>query len=164
MRLFLDTEFTGLIPGARLISLALVSEDQRAIYIELADGWDAHDCTDWVRMHVLPKLERTPATTCTHAEATSRLRTFLDGFPEAVICFDSEHDRNHLLSLLDPLPEHVALENINREIEQAVFDGYFGNERHRKHHALTDARALEHAYRACWEMRLRSMRDRDDNS
>ena len=52
MKLFLDTEFTGLHQNATLMSLALVAEDGRAFYAEFTD-YDASQCDDWVRQHVL---------------------------------------------------------------------------------------------------------------
>jgi len=38
MKLYLDCEFTQLSPAAKLISLALVAEDGREVYVELLDG------------------------------------------------------------------------------------------------------------------------------
>jgi hypothetical protein len=163
VRLFLDTEFTGLAESIRLISIALVPEEgDRCLYAELADGWTTADCTPWVLQHVVATLDRNPETTMTRVEAADRLRLFLADFSEAVICFDSEHDRRHLLDLLGALPAHVTLENINSEVDQEVFDGFFGGRTDLQHHALTDARALAYAYRVTTEMRLRAMRDRDD--
>lgn len=162
MRLFLDTEFTGLEPPIKLISLALVSEDDRYFYAELADGWSVSDCSDWVQQNVVSKLDRMPEMTMLRTEAAARLLAFLSGFSEAAICYDSSHDERQLLGLLGALPAHVRLENINSQIEQAVFDGFFGGQADLKHHALTDARALTYAYRVTQEMRQRAMRDRDD--
>lgn len=96
------------------------------------------------------------------AEAAIRLKEFLTGFSDAVICFDSEHDRRQLLGLLGSVPAHIRLENIDREIDQPVFEGYFGGRTDLKHHALVDARALEYSFRLTCEMRKRALRDRDD--
>lgn len=38
MKLFLDTEFTDLVPGNKLISIALVAEDGEYFYAELTDS------------------------------------------------------------------------------------------------------------------------------
>ena len=56
MRLFLDCEFTQLSPAAKLISLALVSENGREFYVELQDTWQPGDCSDFVKDIVLPQL------------------------------------------------------------------------------------------------------------
>lgn len=162
MRLFLDTEFTGLEPPSNLISLGLVAEDDRHIYIELTDGWSVSDCSDWVQANVVAKLDRRPETTMSRAEAAERLLIFLARFDEAVICYDSEHDERQLLGLLATLPANVRLENVNSEVDQEVFEGFFADQPDAQHHALTDARALAYAYRVTTEMRLRAMRDRDD--
>ena len=37
MQLYLDTEFTGLEQSAQLISIALVSADERTFYVEFID-------------------------------------------------------------------------------------------------------------------------------
>lgn len=58
MRLFLDTEFTGLTQAGQLISLALVSEDDRWFYAEFTD-YDAARLSDWHRTHVVAHLNLT---------------------------------------------------------------------------------------------------------
>jgi hypothetical protein len=58
MRLFLDAEFTGLNKRAQLISLALVSEDNRWFYAEFTD-YSVEELTIWHRTHVLPHLSLT---------------------------------------------------------------------------------------------------------
>lgn len=163
MMIFLDTEFTSLVAPSNLISIALVSEDDRYFYCELSDGWSPDDCTPWVQDNVLAKLDDNPETTMSRVEAAERIRHFLSGIPEPVVCFDSEHDERQLLGLLGALPAGVRLQNINSEVEQAVFEGYFGGAAGSlQHHALVDARALEYSYRVTREMQLRAMQDRDD--
>lgn len=56
MRIFLDTEFTNLAPGAKLISIALVDEDENYFYAELTDTYTVDDCSDFVKANVLPYL------------------------------------------------------------------------------------------------------------
>lgn len=56
MKLFLDTEFTDLIPGNKLISIALVDEDENCFYAELTDTYELKDCSDFVKKFVLPYL------------------------------------------------------------------------------------------------------------
>lgn len=55
MKLFLDTEFTALKQDARLISLALVSEEGRYFYAEFTD-FDRDTLSDWHKEHVLAHL------------------------------------------------------------------------------------------------------------
>lgn len=55
MNIFLDTEFTALRQSGRLISLALVADDDRWFYAEFTD-YDPADLSDWHREYVLPYL------------------------------------------------------------------------------------------------------------
>lgn len=55
MKIFFDTEFTGLRKNTTLISIGLVSEDNRQFYAELID-YDENQCDTWVREHVLSNL------------------------------------------------------------------------------------------------------------
>ncbi len=57
MRVFLDTEFTDLVPGAKLISIALVDEDENQFYAELTDTYELKDCSEFVKNFVLPFLK-----------------------------------------------------------------------------------------------------------
>ena len=57
MRLWLDTEFSKLEPGYKLISIALVDEDENFFYAELTDTYQLSDCSEFVKAHVLPILK-----------------------------------------------------------------------------------------------------------
>lgn len=58
MRVFLDTEFTGLVRHPKLISIGLVTEDgQHQYYAELTDTYSRAHCSDFALEHVLPYLE-----------------------------------------------------------------------------------------------------------
>jgi hypothetical protein len=57
MILFLDTEFTDLVPGNKLISIALVNEFEDFFYAELTDTYELEDCSDFVKNFVLPFLK-----------------------------------------------------------------------------------------------------------
>lgn len=52
MNVFFDTEFTGLIPGAQLISIGMISEDGCKFYAEFTD-FDEDKCDEWVHKNVL---------------------------------------------------------------------------------------------------------------
>jgi DNA polymerase III epsilon subunit-like protein len=54
-KIFLDTEFTGLHKLTTLISIALVSEDDKEYYAELID-FDEHQITPFLNKEVLSKL------------------------------------------------------------------------------------------------------------
>ena len=57
MRLFLDTEFTNLVPDNKLISIALVDDNGEYFYAELTDTYTVNDCSDFVKEIVLPILK-----------------------------------------------------------------------------------------------------------
>lgn len=52
MKIFFDTEFTGLRKDTTLISMGLVSEDGKELYLEFTD-YDKTQCDEWVNEHVL---------------------------------------------------------------------------------------------------------------
>ena len=56
MRIFFDTEFTGLHKNTTLISIGLVSEDGRSFYAELSD-YDENQVDDWIQENVIDNLK-----------------------------------------------------------------------------------------------------------
>lgn len=55
MKVFFDTEFTGLHQGTTLISIGCVSEDGHTFYAECAD-YDPSQVDEWIRKNVLANL------------------------------------------------------------------------------------------------------------
>ena len=55
MRLFFDTEFTGLRKDTTLISIGIVSEDARKFYAELTD-YNENQCNKWINENVVKNL------------------------------------------------------------------------------------------------------------
>jgi hypothetical protein len=91
-RLFLDTEFTDLLSSSpSLISLALVAEDARALYLEF-DGWTSDTCSRFVKEVVLPRLV-VRAARVSWQEAAWRLAAWIRDLGEpAVLVADSGVD------------------------------------------------------------------------
>lgn len=58
MRIYFDTEFTGLHKETTLISIGCISEDGRTFYAELND-YDDNQVDDWVRANVIANLKFT---------------------------------------------------------------------------------------------------------
>lgn len=58
MKIFFDTEFTGLHKGTTLISIGLVSENNKQFYAELID-YDEKQCDDWIKENVIKHLYKT---------------------------------------------------------------------------------------------------------
>ena len=55
MKIFFDTEFTGLHKNTTLISIGLVDENNRLFYAEFTD-YDKSQCDDWIKEHVIDNL------------------------------------------------------------------------------------------------------------
>ena len=58
-KIFFDTEFTGLHQNTSLISIGLVSEDNKTFYAEFND-YDRLQCDDWIKEHVIDNLVMKP--------------------------------------------------------------------------------------------------------
>lgn len=56
MKVFFDTEFTGLHKDTTLISIGMISEDHRTFYAELTD-YDESQVDDWVKDNVINNLK-----------------------------------------------------------------------------------------------------------
>lgn len=56
MKIFFDTEFTGLHQNTTLISIGLVSEDGKTFYAEFT-GYDKTQVDEWLQTNVIDKLE-----------------------------------------------------------------------------------------------------------
>lgn len=55
MKVFFDTEFTGLHKNTTLISIGLITENEETFYAEFTD-YDRSQCDDWIKENVLPNL------------------------------------------------------------------------------------------------------------
>ena len=113
MRLFLDTEFTKLDPSAKLISIALVDEDENFFYAELTDTYTLDDCSDFVKSEVLPLLR---GLECRMTEYECKLaicKWIEDRNVPCIICTDAPSwDMPLFLPLLQPCPpENLDLDN-----------------------------------------------------
>lgn len=87
MRYFLDTEFSerGHEHPIELISIGVVSEDDREFYAVAADGWSPDRCNDWVRANVLTNLDapgRLLTVRLSRALIAKQLREFIGFTPE----------------------------------------------------------------------------------
>lgn len=56
MKVFLDTEFTGLHQNTTLISLGMVTEHNESFYAEFTD-YDKIQVDEWVQEHVIDNLK-----------------------------------------------------------------------------------------------------------
>ena len=57
MKIFFDTEFTGLHKNTTLISIGMIDENKRSFYAEFTD-YDELQCDDWIKENVINHLRR----------------------------------------------------------------------------------------------------------
>src|SRR5690606_23282011 len=77
MKIFFDTEFTGLHQQTTLISIGMIAEDGRELYIELNDYSDMQ-VDDWIEENVLSKLYNTNPVS--HTEASLAIEGFIEPY------------------------------------------------------------------------------------
>lgn len=76
MKYSLDTEFLENGSSLTLVSLALVSDDGREYYAEVA-GIDFTSANHWVKRNVLPRLNQDPACVKTRAQIRADVLSFV---------------------------------------------------------------------------------------
>ena len=159
MLVFIDTEFTC-FKHAELISLALVSEDGREMYVEATD-YNRAKCNPFVVDHVLPILGRVSGAACDRTQMTERVREWFEQLPEpATVIYDFGGDWYFLTQVVSWLPAAVQDPPANMAEKLALGSATFTHpifekaaaatfsEQWPQHHALADARALMAGYRA----------------
>jgi hypothetical protein len=147
MKVFLDTEFTDLVPDNKLISIALVAEDGRHFYAELTDTYERCECSDFCMNFVLPFL-RGGEYRMTSAECALKMAAWIEDLEQPVLfAMDNlSWDYPHLKRLLDkcePWPENIIKNDyfkfvIMDDVTNRIVKD-FGLD---IHNALDDARAM----------------------
>lgn len=109
MRIFLDSEFTDLVPDNKLISIALVDEDENYFYAELTDTYELKDCSDFVKSNVLPFLRGGNYRMTEYQCKLAITKWIEDRNVNCVICTDAPSwDMPHIKKLLEPVvPENL---------------------------------------------------------
>lgn len=104
MKLFLDTEFTDLVPGNKLISIALVDENEEWFYAELTDTYELKDCSEFVKAFVLPFLYDNTQWRMSSYDCALKLGNWIEDRGEECIlaCDNPGWDIPHLRKLLEP--------------------------------------------------------------
>ena len=127
MKLFLDTEFTSLAPGNKLISIALVDEDENFFYAELTDTYELKDCSAFVKSYVLPFLKGGDYRMTSYDCAFKLGNWIEDRNVKCIIANDAPSwDLPHLNNLLSHLWPHNLEHNmifpvhIPADVEEAI--------------------------------------------
>ena len=153
MKLFLDTEFTDLHHEAKLISIALVSEDGKSFYAELTDTYERCECSDFVMNFVLPFLKGSEYE-MTESECALKIATWIEeqGVEFIIACDNVSWDLPHLRRLLNKTtvwPSNLIRNDyykfiiMDDDIEQIVLENDFD-----VHNALDDAMVMMLANKA----------------
>lgn len=104
MRVFFDTEFTGLHQNTTLISLGMIAEDGRTFYAEFTD-YDQGQIDDWLRENVIANLlplgpHYFSTTSDGKADVYEHYNVEIAGATQGI-----RHALNHWLNQFDPMIE-----------------------------------------------------------
>ncbi len=154
MRIFFDTEFTGLSSEPRLLSIGLVADSGEELYIEFTNGWSEDNCSYWVMNNIVPLLGN--GERLTQRDAVKRIIAWLSSFDiPPTLLGETTWDT----ILLTELMKEYATTPDRFRVEVLEYSGkdqansfeeekrsYFESHKLTPHHALADA----HAFRAAW--------------
>jgi hypothetical protein len=152
MKLFLDTEFTNLVPDNLLISIALVSEDGEHFYAELTDTYERCECSDFVMNFVLPFLKGGEYR-MSEIECALKMATWIEeqGHEFIIACDNISWDLPHLKRLLNKTtvwPSNLATDDYYKFIIMDDDADYIFKEYNLQiHNALDDAVSMSLAYK-----------------
>jgi len=146
MRYFIDCEFNG--HGGQLLSMALIREDGRSIYLCIADK--PEDLSSWVLMNVWPLVHIQLPVGHTVAYVNdwgSLLRDFVGSDQHPIIIADSPVDIGRFCTVLSTSPDGewvstdypaIGFEVHNVDCYPTTLEGAV------QHNAWWDAQALRH--------------------
>lgn len=156
-KVFFDTEFTGLTQDTDLISIGLVDENGRSLYIELND-YREEKLDDWLRENVIKNL--TTNYPKSKQETAYAVQEWLSEYEHVEIwsdclCYDWVLF-NNLFGHAFNIPKNVyyipfdictlmKIKGVDPDINREEFAGVTGEIK--KHNALHDAQIIK----ACYE-------------
>lgn len=146
MKIFLDTEFSKLEPGAKLISIALVDEDENFFYAELNDTYELKDCSDFVKTNVLPYLKGGNYVMSEYDCKLAICKWIEERNVRCIICTDAPSwDMPLFLPLLQPcVPENINItENMLVRVPFNVAQDIVIKFDYNIHNALDDALVMK---------------------
>lgn len=146
MRLFLDTEFTQLNHEAKLISIALVDENEDYYYAELSDSYKEEDCSSFVKENVLPYLLKGKYSKSRSQVALELGNWIEDRAEKCIIANDAPTwDMPFLIGLIDFYwPNNLVRDKVNLlDIDQSVSNSIYKRDGLNVHNALHDALVMK---------------------
>lgn len=149
LKVFIDTEFTDPI-NTGLISLGMAAETGEEFYAEVP--YLEAECSDFVRMAVIPLLGRYVEAACSVGELGGRMLSWLEAIrrhsEEVQICFDYRTDWDLFVDALDyEVPIWCHPRFVRSHIDQTLLYTFHKENALPKHHALYDARACRYAFK-----------------
>lgn len=168
MRIFFDTEFSGLHQNTTLISIGMVDENGREFYGVLSD-YDVSQVDDWLRQNVIAHLDSEPHITTNRDEMALCIVQWLNDYaflPGGVEMWSDTLAYDwvlfcQLFGHAFNIPKNVyyipfdiatlfKIRGVDPDVNREQFAGIEGS----KHNALHDARVI----RACYD-KLMSMKE-----
>ena len=150
MRYYLDTEFNGF--GGELISLALVREDGKSLYLVYPVPMERYDF--WVQKNVVPILWDIPSPLpgmaykfVSEKEGAFKIQTFLHGDPNPVIVTDWPDDISYFCQAIITGPgsminiPQLSFDMVRVDAYPTTLEGAV------QHNAWWDAMALREKFR-----------------
>lgn len=121
MKVFFDTEFTGLHKNTTLISIGLVNEYNETFYAEFTD-YDESQCDDWIKENVINNLQFNNMTNDEWAETY-----IVDQDQHTRVKGDKEFVKYHLEKWLTRYDEEVQLISDVSHYDMVLFIDIFGS-------------------------------------
>lgn len=167
INIYFDTEFTGLHQNTTLISIGLISEDNKTFYAEFTD-YDTTQCDEWIKENVLSKLYLHETNTLVSPESTTiignkedvryALGVWLSQFESITMVSDTlAYDWvlfcniwNHAFNIpknVYYIPIDIATMFVDKGIDPDINREAFANTNlTNKHNALHDAKVIKECY------------------
>ena len=128
MKLFFDTEFTQLRKDTTLISIGLISEDNKKFYGILND-YDKSLCNEWIQTNVIDTMQinqddykNLTIKTGNRSEISRELKTWLNSFGDDKIQFISDVSHYDFVLLIDLLSDGKSAFDISENISPYCHD------------------------------------------
>jgi hypothetical protein len=156
MKVFFDTEFTGLHQGTTLMSIGLVDENGRTFYAELED-YDKSQVDEWIEKNVVANFTKEKTLNM------EELKAYLIEWFEEYDCVEMWSDClaydwvlfNNIFGTAFDIPKQVyyipfdlctlfKIKGIDPDINRESFVGL--DSKQSKHNALHDAQVIKNCY------------------
>jgi hypothetical protein len=156
MKIFFDTEFTGLQQDTKLLSIGMIAEDGRTFYAEY-DHPDNFKLDDWIKENVIAHFTG-ENTFSSNQELKEKIEKFIEPYENIEIWSDClAYDWvlfNNIWGHAFNIPKKIyyipfdictlmTIKMVDPDIDREEFSGMTGT----KHHALHDAKVIK----ACYE-------------